>query len=105
MIYDANVIDIMGKRKDGGLEFYIISTGEMDDTPDTQTLLLDKIQHYMEYIHSNQFREEFPDIIKSNIWIVLKFDEEPPRIIMELCKKIVLWVEDNGIKFMTCVKS
>lgn len=42
MLYDANVIDIMGKRKDGGLELYVIFTGKMDDTPSTQTLLLDK---------------------------------------------------------------
>ena len=50
MIYDANTLDIIGERKDGGLELYIISSGEMDDSPESQSLLLDKVQNYLGYV-------------------------------------------------------
>ena len=99
MIYDANTLDIIGERKDGGLELYIISSGEMDDTPESQTLLLDKVQNYLGYISNSRFEEEFPHILKQNIWIIIKFEKEPPQLILELCEKIVPWVEDNGAKF------
>ena len=79
MIYDANTLDIIGERKDGGLELYIISSGEMDDSPESQSLLLDKVQNYLGYVSNSQFKEDFPNVAKDNIWIVLKFEEEPPQ--------------------------
>lgn len=36
MIYDVNKLDLMGKKKDGSVELYIISTGTLDDSEDTQ---------------------------------------------------------------------
>ena len=84
MIYDANTLDIIGERKDGGLELYIISSGEMDDSPESQSLLLDKVQNYLGYVSNSQFKEDFPNVAKDNVWIILKFEEEPPQLILEL---------------------
>lgn len=44
MIYDENSIDIMAKRKDGGLELFIVSSGSMDASEETQKLLLNKVE-------------------------------------------------------------
>ena len=41
MIYDANSVDIIGERQDGGIDFIIISSGAFDDSPEQQTILLD----------------------------------------------------------------
>lgn len=103
MIYDADTLDIIGERKDGGLELYIISSGEMDDSLESQSLLLDKVQNYLGYVSNSQFKEDFPNVVKDNIWIILKFEEEPPQLILELCEKIVPWAKDNGVKFVTRV--
>ena len=94
---------IIGERKDGGLELYIISSGEMDDSLESQSLLLDKVQNYLGYVSNSQFKEDFPNVVKDNIWIILKFEEEPPQLILELCEKIVPWAKDNGVKFVTRV--
>ena len=67
MIYDANTLDIIGERKDGGLELYIISSGEMDDSPESQSLLLDKVQNYLGYVSNSQFKEDFPNVAKDNL--------------------------------------
>lgn len=101
MIYDVDKLDIMAARKDGGVELYVVSSGTLDDSQITQTLLLDKIQNYLSYINSDVFKKEFSNIAKENIWIILKMEEEPPLLIKELCKKIVSWVQDNGANFTT----
>ncbi|NLP34300.1 MAG: hypothetical protein GX359_03795 [Clostridiales bacterium] len=104
MIYDVDKLDIMAARKDGGVELYIISSGILDDSPNTQTLLLDKIQNYLGYINSNKFKKEFPNTTKEGVWIILKMEEEPPLLIKKLCNKIVPWVQDNGANFVINVE-
>jgi hypothetical protein len=103
MIYDVDKLDIMAERKDGGVELYIVSTGPLDDSQNTQTLLLDKIQNYLSYINSDEFKKEFPNITKDKTWIILKMKEEPSLLIKELCEKVALWVQDNGANFTTYI--
>ena len=103
MIYDINKLDLVGKRRDGGVELYIISSGELDDSPETQELLLDKIEKYLGYIASDEFHKEFETANSGNIWIVLKLSSTPSFRIQELCKKVIPWVEDNGAKFKVIV--
>lgn len=99
MVYDANSIDIIGERNDGGIELYIISSGHFDDSAEQQTLLLDKIENYLTYRNSSQFEEEFPMASKSSTWIVLKLDEQPSTLLLSLCEKINDWVKENGVNF------
>ncbi len=99
MIYDANIIDIIGERKDGGIELYVISAGAFDDSSEQQTLLLDKIENYLAYINSNQFGEDFPSISKDNKWIILELDEKPSQLFMNLCEKINDWIKENDVNF------
>ena len=99
MVFDLDCIDLMGKRKDGGAELYIVPTGAMDDSPETQESLLDKIERYLGYIKSGEFLEEFGNIDTGKIRIILKLSEEPLPMIKMLCQKIAPWVEDNGARF------
>ena len=104
MIYDIDKLDVVGKRKDGGVELYIISSERLDDSPETQTALLDKIENYLSYINSSAFKDDFGEIDQEKIQIILKLSEEPSEMIQVLCQKIALWVEENGAKFTTVVR-
>ena len=99
MIYDIDKVDLMAKRNDGGLDMFIISTGEIDDSSDTQKLLLDKVDKYLGYINSNEFVEEFPKVCKDKVTIVFESEKRIPELLLELCKKIVPWAKDNGVRF------
>lgn len=99
MVYDANAIDIIGEREDGGIEFYVISSGAFDDSEEQQMLLLDKIENYLTYMSSNQFKEEFPVVSESNRWIIFQLDEPPSKLLLSLCDKINDWVKENGANF------
>lgn len=100
MIYDVNKLDLMGKKKDGSVELYIISTGTLDDSEDTQKKLMDKIENYLGYIHSKEFSYEFKNVSSDNIWIILKVQEKLPQLLVELNKKIVPWVNECGANYM-----
>ena len=41
MLHNPNELDLAAKRRDGGVELIIVSDGPLDDSPETQTLLLD----------------------------------------------------------------
>lgn len=99
MICDPNAIDIIGERSNGGIELVIISSGIFDDSPAQQTLLLDKVENYLNYITSQQFKEDFPQANYQSSCIVLKSAEKPTPLLTELCKKIKYWTLSEGIDF------
>lgn len=56
---EVNAIDIIGERKDGGIDLFIISLGKLEDSVEQQTLLLDKIEKYLVYLNSIDFMKDF----------------------------------------------
>ena len=102
MIYDANNLDIIGAKKDGSVNLYIISSGGpggLDDSEETQTLLLDKVQNYLGYIASEEFVNEFGKLTPEQIHIILTVDEPLSPLYEELLEKVAQWVKENGARF------
>jgi len=76
-VYDANNLDIEAVGQDGSVELFIISSGRFDDSNEQQTLLMNKIENYIGYILSEEFKHNHPDSSKEKIWIVLSLDKNP----------------------------
>lgn len=104
MIYNVNNIDILGERKDGIIELFIISTGGLDESEETQTALLDKIENYLGYINSKEFKKDFGEVDKYKIWIILQLNKAPNPVINELFKNIISWVNDSGANIKMIIK-
>ena len=104
MIFDTNKLDVLGQRNDGGVDLCIISSGSLDDSVETQTLLLDKIENYLVYIKSDEFKKDFPMAQKDNIRIIMKLNEKPSEIIYDLLEKIIPWVNENDANFVFEIK-
>lgn len=100
MIYEADRIDMMAKRRDGGVDLFIVSSGPIDASAQTQSLLLDKVENYLRYIQSEDFKKDFPDTPRDHTSIIFQLEEKAPDLLMALCEKIVPWAEDNGAKFV-----
>ena len=100
MIYDVNNIDLIAERKNGGVDLFIISSGEIDASENTQKLLLDKVGNYLGYVNSNEFATTFPGVSKDKVTIVFELEKQAPELLLGLCKKIVPWTEDNGVSFV-----
>jgi len=105
MIHNIDKIDIMAKRKDGGIDMFIISDGSLDASPETQTKLMDKIQNYLGYINSNDFKNEFGQLQPEQISIILQCEYKPDEIIYKLFDKIKEWVKNSGAYIEMTVKN
>ena len=104
MIENANNIDLFGVRKDGGADLVIVSSGKLDESAETQKLLLDKIENYLGYVNSQEFHDECPQATADNTYVILQLDEEPPEIIAELITRIVPWVAEHHAQFAVRIK-
>lgn len=104
MFIDTTCIDIFGVRNDGGADLFILTEGPLDDSAETQTLLLDKIENYLGYINSEEFQKECPNANGDNTHIVLQVTEEPPELVEELIEKIKPWVAENNACFSLLIK-
>ena len=104
-IYNANNLDIEAVKKDGSVELFIISSGKFDDSEEQQTLLIDKIENYIAYVMSDEFKDNYPDCLNEKIRIVLSLDKKPSALLAELCKRIRLWVNSYGINYRVEYKS
>ena len=71
MVENPQHIDILGARKDGGADLVMVSPGPLDESPEGQTLLLDKVETYLKYIQSPGFRQQFPAATRENTHVVL----------------------------------
>ena len=99
MIENPHAIDALGLRKDGGADLLIVSSGPLDESPETQTLLLDKVETCLAYISGPEFQAECPGASAENTRIVLRLDEEPPVLLRKLFEKIVPWTAEYGAAF------
>ena len=100
MIYNADEIDIMAVRNDNGLDMAIISSGPIDASPETQTLLLDKVENYLKFTKSKALSDELPNLDRDNVSIIFLYEETPPAPLLELCDRIADWTMEYGVKFV-----
>lgn len=104
MITDLDSIDLFGVRKDGGADLVIVSAGPLDDDPQTQTLLLDKIEAYLGYINSIAFHEECPLANADNTHIILRLDEAPSPRLSQFMEQIGPWTAEYNAQFSVEVR-
>ena len=104
-VYDANNLDFEAQKTDGTVELYIISSGKFDDSPEQQTLLMDKVENYIGYILSDEFKKNHPDCPKERACIILSLAKKPSDLLIELCRKISTWVNSYGIQYRVEYKS
>ena len=105
MIENINHIDAYGIRKDGGADLVIVSKGTLDESIETQKLLLDKVENYLRYINSQEFHTECPQATADNTYIILLLSEKPSESIAELITKIVPWAAEYHAKFIVKIKN
>lgn len=77
-VYDANNLDIEAVGQDGSVELFIISSGRFVDSNEQQTLLMNKIETYIGYILSEEFKHNHPDSSKENPFVRKNIFVFPP---------------------------
>lgn len=55
--------------------------------------------NYLGYVNSKEFIKDFSEVKKDKVQIIFEIVENAPKMLLELCQKIMPWAEDNGAFF------
>lgn len=84
-IQDLDFIDIVGNRKDGGIDLCIVISGFLDNSEEHEGLLRQKIQNYVNTVFSERWQQEHAG---KSVTILLKATETPHQDIVDLISAI-----------------
>ncbi|MHC9538367.1 MAG: DUF6572 domain-containing protein [Vulcanimicrobiota bacterium] len=104
-IKDLLTIDMIGRRKDGGVDLGIIVSGRLTGSREDQQLLMDKVESYLKAIKSEKFQRDFNNPPPRKIQILIKCLVSPEREIVELVKSMERWVRDNNARIRLDVEN
>ena len=96
MFGDLQKIDILAeKRENNEVLMVLVCNGFIDGSPETQKVLLDKMEGYLNHTKSEEFQKEY-----ANWSVILRvtFDEEPDQLILALLNKCYPWADDYAVK-------
>ncbi|MBX9697399.1 MAG: hypothetical protein K2X53_04870, partial [Alphaproteobacteria bacterium] len=81
-------VDVMAVTKSGEVLLSIVSAGYLDDSQYTEERIIEKVNTYLGYINSDDFKEEFgtPSIDKTSI--ILKCTQKPHVRVLDLIHEI-----------------
>jgi|SRR5688572_14512035 len=97
-IQNIDNLDIVGKRKDGGVDLVIVASSKLDGSPEHQRLLLAKIESYLAQLNTPGFQAEFNHPRPEQVNIILSCNEAPDPIVLQLVEKSKPWVEENNAR-------
>lgn len=94
-IPNLEVIDVNKVKRDGGSDLYIIIATPLEGTERALQRLLKKVENYLAFIQSEQFREESGVPTPENTRIVVKLHPESAPVARELLERNKSWVRNN----------
>jgi hypothetical protein len=89
------VVDVMGVNKGGGADLVIVVASPLMADVRSQSRLLDKLQGYLSYLGSNEFRAEVGAPTPENTNIVVKLHPGTAPEIRDLLARSEQWVVAN----------
>lgn len=97
-IPDLDCVDLVGVRRDGGVDLGIVVSQPLDGSEQSQRVLLAKIENYLGYRNSENFRNEFGELLADQVCIVVMFSYPPDPIIIGLIGRAEPWVAENNAR-------
>ena len=104
-IQDMGSIDIVGKRKDGGVDLFIVVSSRLGPSAEHQRLLLDKIANYLTELNTPEFQSEFGHPPPEKVKVVVSCCVPPDPVIGLLVEKCRPWVSANNAALELQVKN
>ncbi|MBI2805405.1 MAG: hypothetical protein HYX68_10550 [Planctomycetes bacterium] len=76
-------LDIITKRKNGGVDLLIVTARQLDSSPQTIDVLERKFRNYCQYVKSSDFANEFGPPSVERVRIGISSDWEVPDEVMQ----------------------
>jgi hypothetical protein len=85
---DPDQLDIIAKRRDGGVDLFIVVARPLDLSKETRDVFAQKFRGYCQYVASQDFEDEFGAPSEDRVCIVVRSDWEVPEELMQLMLQI-----------------
>ena len=95
-LQDDGRIDIVGKRRDGGVDLLVAVSGFLDGSIGTQALLKRKLQSYLDAILSQEYRSEFGDPAPERLSIIISCARGASPEIYDLVQRLAPFFKEQG---------
>jgi hypothetical protein len=106
VIRNPDKIDLMITKDGGGVELYIITDEHcLDSSPKTQQLIRDKVERYLIYINSDDFKNNVPNLSKEKTDIIIKFNIQPESVLLEFIKSMIPWTHEHNTNLLITIKN
>jgi len=94
---DSDTLDIVGPRKDGGLDLVISARGPIDGSPETLSLLESKIRSYLTAAKSEMFLRHYGRDrgVPVSIYIACPYAVAPAAL--ALVEKMRAFAKEEGV--------
>lgn len=96
-IPDLEVIDVNGVRKDGGSDLVMIVASPLKADERSLRRLLRKIEVYLNFVQSEQFRAEAGTPAPENTRIIVKINRDSCHEAFDLLYKNRDWIHNNNV--------
>lgn len=90
-IQNVDSIDVIGERKDGGVDLAVVASGPLDGSSATLAYLERKIRNYITEVASDEFGRRFPSAVagKVRILVICEYDvDDRARLVVERLQSI-----------------
>ena len=88
-------LDILAELRGGGAKLVIVIATPLQADERSQRRLLKKIENYLEYISSPEFKNEFGAPDPSRVSIVVKIHKQSDPVVFDLLKRCEPWALQN----------
>jgi hypothetical protein len=95
-IQNLDSIDLIGARKEGGVDLFIVASSHLDSSVATQQLIKEKLETYLAALAHPEFRQEFGVPHPNRTAIILTCVDEPAEAVLELLNMLRPFIARQG---------
>jgi hypothetical protein len=99
-IQNLDAFDVLGERKDGGLDASIVAATPIDGSPETLRALTTKVRNYVAELTSQQFLAAYPGA-RGNTRVVIVAHGAIDMVAIGLIESLAKEARDAGIELST----
>jgi hypothetical protein len=95
-IPNLDVVDVNTVKKGGGSDLFVVVATPLSGDRRSLERLLRKIERYLEFMRTSEFRAESGSPVPENTNIIVKISPNSAPAVFDLLERSKPWVADNG---------
>ena len=104
VIADDGNVDIVGKRRDGGVDLVVVVSGFLGSSESEQAILRSKLQSYLDAVYSEEFQLEFGTPSLERTRVLISCAVPPAEEIAVLVEQLSPYFREQAVSLQLAVQ-